>query len=112
MNCDDIAWILDERRVSALSPFEKADFDAHLARCADCAAQCTASESLESFRVAVPPLPQSLVDKALELHRLRAAAAYERRARRPVIVGSLLLLGVAASMLAPIPWSESSTADR
>ena len=56
MNCDDIAWILDERRITALSPFEKADFDAHVARCADCAAQRAASESLESFRAEVPPL--------------------------------------------------------
>ena len=89
MNCDDIAWILDERRASALSPFEKADFDAHVARCADCAAQHVASEKLESFRVEVPPLPQSLVDRAVELNQARAAAALERRARRPMRFGCL-----------------------
>jgi hypothetical protein len=112
MNCDDIAWILDERRVAALSPFEQADFEAHIARCAGCAAQRRASECVASFRAAVPPLPQALVERAAELHQARAAAALERRSRRPVIVGSLLLLGVAATMLAPIPWSDSSTANR
>jgi hypothetical protein len=110
MNCDDIAWILDERRIAALSPFEKADLDAHLALCPDCAAQCRASESLASFRAGAPPLPEALVERAIEINRLRSAAVLERRARRPVIVGSLLLLGVAASMLAPIPWSDSGTA--
>jgi hypothetical protein len=112
MNCDDITWILDERRVAVLSPFEKADFDAHIARCPDCALQSRASASLASFRDEVPPLPPALVERALELQQLRSAAALERRARRPVIIGSLLLLGVAASMLAPIPWSDSSTANR
>jgi anti-sigma factor RsiW len=111
MNCDDIAWILDERRIAALSPFERADLDAHIARCPDCAAQCRASESLGSFRAEVPPLPAALVERALELQQLRATAAVERRARRPVLVGSLLLLGVAASMLAPIPWSDSNAAE-
>lgn len=111
MSCDDIAWILDERRIASLSPFESADVNAHLAGCPDCAAQCLASEQLQSFRREVPPLPQALVERALELHGARAAAAFERRSRRPMLIGSLLLLGVAASMLAPIPWSDSNAAE-
>ena len=113
MNCDDIAHVLDERRVAALSPFERADFDVHIAECAECAAQYRAGETVLSFRSDVPPLPSSLVDRAWQLHEARAAAALERRTtRRPVLIGSLLLLGAAATMFAPTPWSDVSPANR
>jgi anti-sigma factor RsiW len=113
MNCDDIAWILDERRVAALSPFERADFDAHIARCDECAAQCRADEQVFSFRSDVPPLPSSLSETARQLHEARAAAALERRTtRRPVLIGSLLLLGAAATMFAGAPWSDVRPANR
>lgn len=112
MNCDDIAEILDERGIAALSPFDRADFDAHVARCPDCAAQRLASERLLSFRPKVPALPPGLVERALEIHEIRAAAARERRTRRPVIVGSLLAFGAIAAMFSGVPWREARAANR
>jgi hypothetical protein len=112
MNCDDIAEILDGRGIAALSPFDRMDFDAHVARCPDCAAQCLASECLLTFRVEVPALPPALVERALELHEIRAAAARERRSRRPVIVGSLMAFGAIAAMLAGVPWREANASNR
>lgn len=112
MNCDDIAEILDGRGIAALSPFDRVDFDAHVARCPDCAAQRLASERLLSFRAEVPALPPALVERALELNEIRAAAARERRTRRPVIVGSLFAFGAIAALLAGVPWREARTANR
>jgi hypothetical protein len=107
MNCDDIAWILDERGIAALSPFEQADFDAHLACCSECAAQRLASERLQSFRSDVPPLPAALFERARQLHDLGVAAARERHLRRPVLVRSLMLLCAAATMFTAIPWGDT-----
>lgn len=112
MNCDDIAEILDGRGIAALSPFDRVDFDAHVARCPDCAAQRLASDRLVTFRAEVPALPPALVERALELHEIRAAAARERRTRRPVIVGSLLAFGAIAAMLAGVPWREARASNR
>jgi hypothetical protein len=112
MNCDDIGWVLDERGVAALSPFEKADFEAHIAGCLECALQCRVSERLLPFRSDVPPLPESLIERARQLHELRAATARERRSRRPVLIGSLMLLGAVATMFAAVPWTDTRAANR
>ena len=112
MNCDDVAEILDGRGIAALSPFDRADFDAHVACCPDCARQRLASDRLFSFREDVPALPPALVERAVELHEIRAAAARERRTRRPVIVGSLFAFGAIAALLAGVPWREAGAASR
>ena len=81
--------LLDERGIAALSPFDRADFDAHVARCPDCAAQRLASERLLSFRPKVPALPPGLVERALESGAIDEAtkrellAAVAHRGRRP-----------------------------
>jgi anti-sigma factor RsiW len=112
MNCQDIARWLDQRELSELSAEETIAFQAHLAHCADCAAQCLVSKELSSFRTAVPPLPASLRERAQHLQHLCETTARERRTRRPVLIGSLLLLGAAASMFATAPWTDASTANQ
>jgi hypothetical protein len=107
MNCDDVAHVLDSREIAALSPFDRQDFEAHLEHCGACAAQRLVSERLRSFRAEVPPLPAPLTARAWQLDEALAAAARERRLRRPVLVRSLLLLGVAATLFTAIPWSDS-----
>jgi hypothetical protein len=112
MNCHDISHILDERGTAALSTAERADFDAHIARCAECAGQSRASERLLSFRTDVPPLPAALQDRARQLEDLRSAKAPASRSRRPLLIGGLLLIGAGATMFAAVPWGDTSTANQ
>ena len=112
MNCQDIAHILDERGPGALSATERAGFEAHLSQCAECAAQRRVSESLLSFRSEPPPLPAALRERARQLQELRQSPVSERRTRRPVIIGSLFLLGAAATMFAGAHWSDTSAAEQ
>jgi anti-sigma factor RsiW len=109
MKCNDISQILDERELSELSTAELADLESHVSRCAECARQCLASEQLMSFRSNMPAMPASLHERARHLHAL-CESATEQSTRRPVIIGSLLLLGAAATMFATVPWHDTSTA--
>jgi len=111
MNCKDIARLLDESEISSLSPAAMAELEAHVAACVDCAGQCLASEQMAGFRGDVPPLPASLHEAARHLSDHCEATARERRTRRPVIIGSLLLLGAAATMFAPVPLSDTGAAN-
>lgn len=112
MNCQDIADFLDERGPEALSRAERPALAAHLAGCPDCAAQWRAAESLQSFRSDTPPLPAALSERAWQLQELRQPPDRAGRSRRPVLIGSLLLLGAAATMFASAPWSDASAAER
>lgn len=112
MNCSDISRLLDERAIADLSAAELSAVEAHLSGCADCAAQCLASERVSTFRSDVPPMPASLREQARRLGDASGSATGERRMRRPVIIGSLLLLGAAATMFATVPWQDPGTANR
>ena len=112
MNCEDIVHVLDERGIASLGPKERALANAHLAVCASCASQWRAIEALQSFRSAPPPMPASLHERARELREQRLIAAAERRTRRPVLIGSLLLLGAAASLFATVPLGDANAAEQ
>jgi anti-sigma factor RsiW len=111
MKCDDISQWLDDRELSELSGAKRAELEAHVSRCAECARQCLASEQMKSFRTDVPPMPESLHERARQLRELcESATSPPKTTRRPVILGSLLLLGAAATMPAALSWRDTSTA--
>jgi hypothetical protein len=112
MNCNDISRILDEREIAALCAADLAEFKAHLSACSDCSGQSLASQRVLAFRSAVPPLPASLHERAEQLYEQRMLTAGERRTRRPVLIGSLFLLGAAASLFGTVPWSDTSPAEQ
>lgn len=110
MNCKDISRILDEHEPGELSTAETDALDAHVLRCVDCARQLRASEGMIAFRSEVPPLPAALEERARNLRKRAESKAALGRTRRPVIIGSLLLLGAAATMYAAVPWGDAGTA--
>lgn len=112
MNCHSVTHWLNDRDPADLSAAENAALKAHIAKCPDCAEQCSISAGVASFRSEVPPLPSSLHERAWQLQALRDSKASRRRTRRPIIVGSLLLLGAAATMFATVPFSDTSPAER
>jgi len=103
MKCDDVFRLLDERQLTELGPAETTELEAHLSRCPECARQCLASELAASFRTDAPEMPASLEERARRLHAACQSAAPPQVARRPFIVGGLLLLGCAATMYAAVP---------
>jgi TonB family protein len=86
--------------------------DAHLAACGDCAAAWHAQAELAALRV--PSVPATLLERALLASRLPQSAP-ARRARMSVVVGSVVLAGMAAAAAtymsvtreAPAPVSAS-----
>ncbi len=116
MSCNDIASILDTHRSAHLAPAERARVDAHLAACADCTAAWDAQNELLALRV--PPMPATLLERALLATRLPQSAP-ARRARMPIVVGSVLLAGAAAAAVTiasmtreqPVPTASSAAVE-
>jgi TonB family protein len=94
MSCNDVASVLDTHRTARLAPAERAHIDAHLAACGDCAAAWHAETQLAALHV--PPVPATLLERALLASRAPQNAP-ARRARMPLVVGSALLAGAAAA---------------
>lgn len=104
MNCEDVSRRLDECEPRAVSGAETPDLEAHLAECSHCAEQALVARRLRSFRTEVPPVPVALRDLAWQLEDAHESNCGRGPSRRPVIIGSLLLFGVAASALLAPPW--------
>ena len=64
MNCNDVERLLNEHRLSALSPAERREFDAHLADCGRCFTDVSAERILLSTPPERPPadLLQSILN--------------------------------------------------
>lgn len=92
MSCHDVASVLDTHRSARLGPAERAKLDAHLAACADCAAAWRAQTEL--LALPVPPMPSTLVERALLASRVPTKPS-ARRVRSAIIIGSALLAGAA-----------------
>ena len=108
MNCTDVSRILDHCTLKELTTTKAAAFDAHVANCEACADQHAVQSSLATFRADVPALPASLQARAFQLHEQFAGARERRPTRRPVLIGSLFLLGAAATMFSVIPPEEDT----
>jgi len=92
MNCTEVAAILDTHRSRRLAAAERAAVDMHLSECDDCAAAWLAQSELLALRV--PPMPTTLPQRALLASRAPQSAE-PRRARMPIVMGSVLLAGAA-----------------
>jgi TonB family protein len=103
MSCNDVASILDDHRIARLKPAERAQVDAHLASCADCAAAWQATRELNALRI--PATPATLLERALLASRVPQSAE-ARRARAPIVIGSLLLAGVAAAAVTVVSMTR------
>lgn len=106
MNCKDIARILDEQELDDLSPSQSRELKAHVAGCDDCAGQCLVSDCLADFRSDVPQMPQMLHERAAQLQDICKVRVRQGSSRRPLIIGSLFLLGTAATMFALLPGHQ------
>jgi len=106
MNCSDIARMLDTTGEASAGSLRTASVEAHVATCERCAGQLVADRSLASFRTDVPPVPASLQARARQLQDQFDARAAGRPTRRPVLIGSLLLLGAAATMFVAVPGPD------
>src|SRR6186997_271650 len=106
MSCNDISSVLDTHRSERLAPAERAKIDAHLAVCADCAAAWHAHSELLALRV--PPVPSTLLERALLASRLPQSAP-ARRARMPLVVGSALLAGAAAAAVTVVSMTRETS---
>src|SRR5687768_1345370 len=107
MSCNDISSILDTHRSARLAPAERSRVDAHLAACMDCTAAWDAQSELLALRV--PPVPATLLERALLASRLPQSAT-PRRARLPVVIGSVLLAGAAAAAVTIVSMTREQTA--
>jgi protein TonB len=96
MSCNDVASILVSHRASRLAPAERAQVEEHLLGCADCSAAWHAESELTALHV--PPVPATLLERALLASRLPQSAP-ARRARMSVVVGSVMLAGIAAAAI-------------
>jgi protein TonB len=105
MSCNDVASVLDNHRIAQLKPAERAEIDAHLASCADCSAAWQATDELLALRV--PPMPATLLERALLASRV-PQSAQSRRARAPVVIGGVLLAGAAAAAVTMAVIREQS----
>jgi TonB family protein len=106
MSCNDVASVLDNHRVALLKPAERAEIDAHLASCADCAAAWQATGELNALRV--PAMPATLLERALLASR-RPPSAPARRARPVVVAGAVLLAGAAAAAVAVVSMTREES---
>ena len=109
MKCKDVSELLEGRELSSLSSAEAAELELHISRCVECAEQCLASELVMSMRCDVPTMPESLHERVRDLYASCESSIRLHRTRRPLIVGSLLLLGATATMFAGVPWREVDT---
>ena len=105
MSCNDVGSVLDTHRTARLAPAERAKIDAHLAVCGDCSAAWHAQSELLALRV--PPVPSTLLERALLASRLPQSAP-ARRARMPLVVGAALLAGAAAAAVTMSVLREQS----
>ena len=112
MNCEDIARILDEQELSALTVADSDALEAHAAVCGSCSGQLLASRQVAALRSQVPALPAALAERIRNLHEGVESKRGPTRSRRPVIIGSLCLLAAAATLSAGLPWQESGAAER
>ncbi|MGD8339566.1 MAG: hypothetical protein PVH89_02220 [Gammaproteobacteria bacterium] len=108
MNCKDVSRCLDDLELPAGSGAKAPGLEAHLAECRHCAEQWRVSGRLQTFRAEVPPVPAALRDLAWQLEEAAESKQGRGPSRRPVIIGSLLLFGVAASALLAPPWGGES----
>ena len=108
MNCKDISRILDECEIAGLTAAAQAAVAAHCESCAGCDAQWQIGNRLLGFRADTPPVPPALRERARELEAAQDGAGGRPLVRRPVIIGSLLLFGATAAMLAGVPWRGQS----
>lgn len=77
MKCSDVRSVLDEHRLSALSPAARLKFDAHLADCGSCFAEVSAQRLLTGEPAEA--LPEGLLEAVVA----RASAAEPSRRRSP-----------------------------
>lgn len=114
MNCKDISRLLDDGEIAALATARRAEAELHVAGCAGCRVQWQVAQRLHGFRAETPPLPTKLRERARQLEEAQAAAAARQVVRRPLIIGSLFLVGATAAMLAGLPVRErhAEVADR
>ena len=108
MNCNGVAAILDSHRNARLTAAERTTVDEHLSTCEDCDAAWHAQTELLALRV--PPLPATLLERALLAARV-PSRAQPRRTWLPIAVGATLLAGAALAGIAVVSLTAPPSAE-
>ena len=107
MHCNDVAAILDSHRSERLTAAERATVDEHCSTCEDCDAAWHAQMELAALRV--PPMPATLLERALLAARVPPRAA-PRRAWRSIAIGTALFAGAALASVTIVSLTRSPSA--
>ncbi len=107
MHCNDVAAILDSHRSARLTAAERATVDEHCSTCEDCDAAWHAQMELAALRV--PPMPATLLERALLAARVPPRAA-PRRAWRSIAIGTALFAGAALASVTIVSLTRSPSA--
>jgi len=108
MNCEAISAILDTHRSPRLTAAERTAVDTHLISCGDCAAAWHAQDEL--LALDLPPVPATLLDRALRAARAQPSSA-PRRLRTPIVVASVLLAGAALAGIVVVSLTAPPSTD-
>jgi TonB family protein len=103
-----LAAILDTHRSARLTTAERTAVDTHLLACESCAAAWHAQGELLALRL--PPVPATLLDRALRAARTQPSST-PRRLRTPIVVASVLLAGAALAGLAVVSLTDPPSDD-
>src|SRR5690606_18729513 len=97
MNCQDIAWILDEADLRSLDSEVRHRVATHLAGCAACARVWGPLVDLAAVPMAA--MPPDLAERCASLVAAEHASRGRAARFRPLIVGAVLAFAAAAAML-------------
>jgi hypothetical protein len=103
MKCADILDLLANGDVTCMPASGIPGIEAHLSSCSECADQWQAAVGSVSLRCEVPPLPPTLRARAQQLQDRAGVQTPRGSSRRPLLLGSLFLLGATASLFSVLP---------
>jgi hypothetical protein len=105
MNCQDIARILDDQDIAALSAVDQQQAKLHLASCHECARDWELHAQLAAS--VMPAFPQELRASCRSLVMAGSGVARARTRSRLILVSTLAVVAAAAAMLG-LQWPGSS----
>lgn len=109
MNCQDIERILDDGLPGEVDADRRAAAEAHMAGCADCAAEWRVHQGLVG--AAPPPMPAGVRAEARQLVAASQSGLKQRAPGRLVLLGAVMAVAAAAAVLVMHVQSPTSGDD-
>lgn len=114
MNCNDIDKNLELFSRQIFVGDEKQELETHLNRCASCRKKYMMALSLERIIVAEksekvnPFLSTRIISKWQEAEKESSKSTFKNRVLQPVLIGAMMLAGVAIGLVFALNYTESS----